>query len=162
MGKRHCTRDLFSKRHRKHGVPKLSTYLRTYRLGEHVMIKVDPSIQKGMPHKFYHGKTGLVWNITKRAVGVEVNKQVGNRIIKKRIHVRIEHVRHSKCRQDFLNRVKENERLKKEAKAKGEPIPHLKRQIAGPREGFTVSGGDVVLETVAPIPYDIVKEGVIN
>ena len=29
-----------------------------------------------MPHKYYHGKTGVVWNVTKRAVGVEVNKQV--------------------------------------------------------------------------------------
>ncbi len=30
-----------------------------------------------MPHKFYHGKTGRVWNVTKRAVGVELLKQVG-------------------------------------------------------------------------------------
>ena len=29
-----------------------------------------------MPHKFYHGRTGVIWNVTKRAVGVEVNKQV--------------------------------------------------------------------------------------
>ncbi|CAL9758340.1 unnamed protein product [Musa acuminata subsp. burmannicoides] len=28
-----------------------------------------------MPHKFYHGRTGKFWNVTKRAVGVEVNKQ---------------------------------------------------------------------------------------
>ena len=31
-----------------------------------------------MPHKWYHGKTGRVWNVTKRAVGVEVNKTVKN------------------------------------------------------------------------------------
>ncbi|KAM2685405.1 hypothetical protein EV1_046778 [Malus domestica] len=43
---------------------------------------------RGMPHKFYHGRTGRVWNVTKRAVGVEINKQVGNRIIRKMIHVR--------------------------------------------------------------------------
>lgn len=30
-----------------------------------------------MPFKFYHGKTGRVFNVTKRAVGVIVNKQVG-------------------------------------------------------------------------------------
>ncbi|CAL9091114.1 unnamed protein product [Musa textilis] len=29
-----------------------------------------------MPHKFYHGRTGKVWNVTKRAIGVEINKQV--------------------------------------------------------------------------------------
>ena len=34
--------------------------------------------------------------------GVMVNKRVGNRIIKKRLHVRIEHVQHSKSRIGFL------------------------------------------------------------
>ena len=34
------------------------------------------TFHKGMPHKFYHGKTGRVFNVTKRAVGVIVNKQV--------------------------------------------------------------------------------------
>jgi large subunit ribosomal protein L21e len=29
-----------------------------------------------MPHKFYHGRTGIVWNVSKRAVGVVINKQV--------------------------------------------------------------------------------------
>lgn len=29
-----------------------------------------------MAFKWYHGKTGVVWNVTKRALGVEVNKQV--------------------------------------------------------------------------------------
>jgi large subunit ribosomal protein L21e len=29
-----------------------------------------------MPHKFYHGKTGRVFNVTPHAVGVVVNKQV--------------------------------------------------------------------------------------
>ncbi|KAJ8752298.1 hypothetical protein K2173_003934 [Erythroxylum novogranatense] len=28
-----------------------------------------------MPHKFYHGRTGRVRNVTKRAIGVEINKQ---------------------------------------------------------------------------------------
>ncbi|MCI62915.1 hypothetical protein A2U01_0084172, partial [Trifolium medium] len=28
-----------------------------------------------MPHKFYHGRTGRVWNVTKRVINVEVNKQ---------------------------------------------------------------------------------------
>ena len=31
---------------------------------------------QGMPHKAYHGKTGRVFNVTKHAVGVIVNKQV--------------------------------------------------------------------------------------
>ena len=36
---------------------------------------------QGMPHKVYHGRTGVVWNVTKRSVGVEVNKQVRTMII---------------------------------------------------------------------------------
>lgn len=33
-------------------------------------------IVQGMAFKWYHGKTGIIWNVTKRAVGVEINKQV--------------------------------------------------------------------------------------
>ena len=48
-----------------------------------------------MPYKFYHGRTGRVWNVTPRAIGVVVNKKIGNRLIAKRLHVRLEHVK--KC-----------------------------------------------------------------
>ena len=45
-----------------------------------------------------------------------------NRIIPKRINVRIEHVQQSRCREDFLRRVKENEQKKRVAKEKKEPV----------------------------------------
>merc|ERR1719461_2752364 len=48
-----------------------------------------------MAHRIYQGKTGVVWNITQRAVGVLLKKQVGPRFRTKRLHVRIEHVRPS-------------------------------------------------------------------
>ncbi|XP_062104973.1 large ribosomal subunit protein eL21x/eL21w-like [Humulus lupulus] len=108
-----------------------------------------------MPHKFYHGRTGRVWNITKRAIGVEVNKQVGNHIIKKRIHVRVEHVQPSRCTEEFRNRKLRNDKLKAEAKLKGEAIS-TKRQPEGPKPGFMVEGAQ--LETVTPIPYDVVND----
>ena len=84
-----------------------------------------------MPHKFYHGKTGRVFNVTAHAVGVCVNKQVRNRIIEKRINVRIEHVKHSNSRLDFLNRLKRIELLKKDAKEKNIRLKdiQLKRQV---------------------------------
>ena len=75
-GLRSRTRDLFARPFRKKGYIPLTTYLRTFRIGEYVDIKVNGAIHKGMPHKFYHGRTGKVWNVTKRAIGVEVNKQV--------------------------------------------------------------------------------------
>ena len=48
----------------------------TVQLGDYVDIKVNPSIHKGMPFKAFHGRTGVIFNVTKRAVGVRVNKQV--------------------------------------------------------------------------------------
>merc|ERR1719334_375050 len=57
-----------------------------------------------MPHKAYHGKTGRVFNVSKRAVGVVVNKRVRGKILPKRICVRVEHVKHSQCRKELLER----------------------------------------------------------
>jgi large subunit ribosomal protein L21e len=37
--------------------------LTTYRKGDIVDVVADGSIHKGMPHKFYHGKTGRVFDI---------------------------------------------------------------------------------------------------
>nr|GLL36525.1 60S ribosomal protein L21-2-like [Ipomoea trifida]GMD44613.1 60S ribosomal protein L21-1 [Ipomoea batatas]GMD47890.1 60S ribosomal protein L21-1 [Ipomoea batatas] len=154
-GVRARTRDLFSRGFRKRGTIPLSTYLRVFHIGDYVDIKVNGAVHKGMPHKFYHGRTGRVWNITKRAIGVEVNKQVGNRIIRKRIHVRIEHVQLSRCTEEVKERIKNNDRLKAEAKARGEVIS-TKRQPEGPKPGFMVEGA--TLETVTPIPYDVVND----
>ena len=39
-----------------------------------IPLQGNGAFQKGMPYKFYHGKTGRVYNVTKRAVGVIVNK----------------------------------------------------------------------------------------
>jgi len=104
-------------------MPAMSTYLATYRLGDYVDIVANGAIHKGMPYRFYHGKTGRVWNVTKSAVGVMVNKRVGGRIIAKRIHVRIEHVQQSRCIQEFKARVKANEKAKAEAKRTGSETP---------------------------------------
>ncbi|VFQ71912.1 unnamed protein product [Cuscuta campestris] len=75
-GLRSRTRDLFARGFRKKGTIPLSTYLRTFHIGDYVDVKVNGAVHKGMPHKFYHGRTGRVWNVTKRAIGVEINKQV--------------------------------------------------------------------------------------
>lgn len=106
-----------------------------------------------MPYKVYHGKTGIVYNVTKSAVGVILYRQVGNRYIEKRINVRIEHVRHSRSRDEFLTRVKSNAAAKKAAKAEGKTV-FLKRQPAMPRESRTVSAKDNMPETIVPIAYD--------
>lgn len=156
-GLRAKTRHTFSRGFRNHGYIPLTTYLRTYKVGDYVDIKVNAAIHKGMPFKWYHGKTGVVWNVTKRAIGVEVYKRVGGRILNKRIHVRVEHVQPSRCREEFLKRRASNDAAKAEAKKKGESVPSTKRMPAGPREGFMLE--NVKMETITAIPYDIIKEG---
>ena len=91
--------------------------MRCYHVGDYVDIVANGAVHKGMPFKGYHGRTGVVFDVTKTAVGVEVNKQVRNRIIKKRIHVKVEHVLPSKCRKQHLDRVKQNEAIKAEKRA---------------------------------------------
>ncbi|KAL1459393.1 hypothetical protein WDU94_011378 [Cyamophila willieti] len=153
-GYRRGTRDLFSRPFRRHGTIPLSTYMKVYKVGDIVDIKGHGAVQKGMPFKDYHGKTGRVFNVTQHAVGVIVNKRVRTRIIPKRINVRIEHIKHSKCREDFLKRVKENELKRKEGKAKGIKV-NLKRQPAQPRPAHTVSGRAAPV-MLAPIPYEFI------
>lgn len=48
--------------------------------GDYVDIKCNPSIHKGMPFKYYHGRTGIVFNVTKTSLGVRVNKQASERV----------------------------------------------------------------------------------
>lgn len=127
--------------------------MKTYKVGDIVDIKVNGAVQKGMPHKFYNGKTGIIYNVTKSSVGVIINKVVGHRYIEKRVNVRVEHIKHSACRQEFLNRVKQNAALKREAKAKGEQVS-LKRQPAQPREARVISTEGNVPQTLAPVPYE--------
>lgn len=117
-------------------------------------IAVNGNVHKGLPFKWYQGKTGRVWNVTPRAVGIEIGKQVGPRIFVKRIHVRIEHVKPSKCRNDFLARVKKNDELRKLAKEKKTKVD-LKRKPSLPRAAFHVSSKGKTIETLNPQPYVI-------
>ncbi|EXJ64247.1 60S ribosomal protein L21-B [Cladophialophora yegresii CBS 114405] len=150
-GLRSGTRYAFSRQHRKKGMIALGTYMKTYRVGDIVDIKANGAVQKGMPYKVYHGKTGVIYNVTKSAVGVIVYKKVGNRYMEKRVNVRVEHIAHSRSREEFLTRVKSNAQRRREAKEKGESV-QLKRMPQGPRGSHTVDFSEV--ESLAPQPYD--------
>lgn len=156
MGKSHGlrsrTRYLFQREDRAHGTIHLSTYLQQYKVGDLIDI-VPNGAAKSLPFKWYAGKSGVVFDVTQSAVGVIIFKAIGNRYIEKRLHIRREHVRHSKCRQEFLNRVKENAQKRKEAKAKGETV-QLKRQPAKPREAHVLSLNTHRPQTITPIPYE--------
>ncbi|XP_070287978.1 large ribosomal subunit protein eL21-like [Myotis yumanensis] len=151
--KRRDTRyNMFPRPFRKHGVVPLATYMQIYKEGDIVGIKGMGTVQEGMPHKCYRGKTGRVHNVTQHAVGT-VNKQVKGKILAKRINVHIEHIKHSKSRDSFLKRVKENDRKKKEAKEKVTWV-QLKCQPAPPRETHFLRTNGKEPELLEPIPYE--------
>lgn len=130
FGYRAKTRDLFSRPFRKHGPVHLSTYMTIFKKGMYVDIVGNGSIHKGMPHKTYHGRTGRIFNVNPNAIGVIVNKKVRNRIVEKRIHVRVEHLRISTCNANFKKHVKEVEKEKREHKGEKKD---RKRMPVGPK-----------------------------
>merc|ERR1711939_541852 len=69
FGYRARTRDMFKRGFKNHGMINLSTYMKTYKVGDIVDIKANAAEQRGMPHKYYHGRTGIVYTVTPRAVG---------------------------------------------------------------------------------------------
>lgn len=107
-----------------------------------------------MPFKAYHGKTGRVYNVTKTSLGVIVNKRVRGNILAKRINVRVEHVTPSKCRVDFLRRVKENDEKKRAARAKKQKIV-VKRRPVEPSAAKIIANPPEPVK-LAPIPYEFI------
>lgn len=87
-GYRTRTRRLLRKKPRERGKLRLSKLLYQYQPGNRVVIKIDPSVHKGMPHKRYHGKVGTV--VEKRGKSYIINVTQGNAV--KEIIVRPEHL----------------------------------------------------------------------
>jgi large subunit ribosomal protein L21e len=154
FGTRARTRHMFARKFRNKGPVNLSQYLMNIRVGDYVDVFANPAIHKGMPHKGYHGRTGIVFNVTKSAVGVRVNKLVNGRILEKRIHVRIEHIRKSKCQKEILRRKKENEAAKEEARKTGVKV-NLKRTPKLPKPAYMLEspGDGAPLTTIQPLPF---------
>jgi large subunit ribosomal protein L21e len=91
-GYRSRTRGLMSKRIRERGLSSPSKVLVDYEVGQRVDIVIDPAFHKGMPHKRYHGKTGIATGIRGRAVLVDVGLGKAT----KSLIIRREHLRVSK------------------------------------------------------------------
>ncbi|MCS7124214.1 MAG: 50S ribosomal protein L21e [Candidatus Bathyarchaeota archaeon] len=87
-GYRSKTRKLLKKKPRERGKIKLGRLLRDYQLGNSVVIKIDPSVQRGMPHRRYHGRIGTV--VGKRGKSYIVSVTQGDAV--KEIIVRPEHL----------------------------------------------------------------------
>ncbi len=89
-GFRHRTRKVLRKHVRERGaVPPLSLVLHEYKPDDRVHIVINPSVHSGMPHRRYHGKTGVVEGRRGKAYLVRVN--LGDK--PKTLIVRPEHLR---------------------------------------------------------------------
>jgi len=82
------TRSLLKKPTREKGKPKIKKILQEYPPGSQVIIKMDSSTQKSMPHKRFHGKIGTI--VDKRGRGYVIRVPQGNST--KEIIVRSEHI----------------------------------------------------------------------
>ncbi len=87
-GYRHRTRSLLRRRVREKGKTGLSKILREYKPGDRVVVKLDPSVHKGMPHRRFHGKIGMIADA--RGQAYVVNVPQGKTV--KEIIVRPEHL----------------------------------------------------------------------
>jgi len=93
-GYRSGTRRLLTKEPRERGKIRLSKLLHEYQPGASVVVMIDPSVQKGMPHRRFHGKVGTVLNKRGRSYVLSVSQ--GNAV--KEIIVRPEHL--EPCKSD--------------------------------------------------------------
>ena len=50
----------------------VSFLLREYNVGDRALVQIDSSQHKGLPHRRYHGKVGLVTEVGKRHVILDV------------------------------------------------------------------------------------------
>ncbi|MCX8170865.1 MAG: 50S ribosomal protein L21e [Candidatus Bathyarchaeota archaeon] len=88
-GYRRKTRALLRKKVRERGKSSLSRLLYEYKPGDKVVIEIDPSVHKGMPHRRYQGRVGLI--VAKRGRSYEVSVTQGD--TSKLIIVRPEHIK---------------------------------------------------------------------
>ena len=59
-GPRAGTRYKLQRKPRDRGLTKITLSLQTFEEGEKAVIKIDPSVHKGMPNKRFQGLTGTV------------------------------------------------------------------------------------------------------
>ena len=87
-GYRRGTRKLLRKKPRDRGMQPLGRLLYEYKPDEKVVIKINASVHKGMPHRRYHGRIATVEEKRGRAYVVKLME--GNK--EKAVILRPEHI----------------------------------------------------------------------
>jgi large subunit ribosomal protein L21e len=73
-GYRSGARRLLTKEPREHGKLRLSKLLYEYQPGSQVVIMIDSSVHKGMPHRRFHGRVATVINKRGRSYILSVSQ----------------------------------------------------------------------------------------
>jgi large subunit ribosomal protein L21e len=71
-GIRNRNRTLLRRKPRDRGKNPLGRILTPYNPGQMVAISINPSVQKGMPHRRYHGRVGMISERRGRAYVIEI------------------------------------------------------------------------------------------
>ena len=84
-GFRHKSRSVMTK-----SAPRgVSFLLREYTVGQQALVIIDPRQHKGLPHRRYHGKVGIVKNVGRRSVTLDV--KLGQKT--KTLITRLDHIK---------------------------------------------------------------------
>lgn len=84
-GYRRKTKSLLTKKENRG----LTSFLHDYKVGDKVIIDINPSQVKGMPHRRYQGLIGTVEEVRKRSLVIKV--PIGNKV--KKVIARLEHIK---------------------------------------------------------------------
>ncbi len=71
-GPRHRSRSKLKKKARAKGMPSIGKLLQKFKPGERVVVKVEPSVQKGMPALRFIGKAGTIIKSRGRAYVMKI------------------------------------------------------------------------------------------
>ena len=89
-GFRHGTRKLMTKRPREKGLRPLDYLLQDFNEGDIVDVIIDSSQHKAMPHRRYHGNTGIIQRVQGDAYVVSVKQgRIKKQVVTTREHLRL-------------------------------------------------------------------------
>merc|ERR1711894_476168 len=147
-GFRRKTRKLFKKDFKTRGMPSFASIAHQFTVGDYVDCKINPAVQKGMPHKIYHGKTGRVLVVNVRSYVILFFLKVGGKVLRKTITIRNEHLKKSRCDEEYRRRFELNYLAKVEAEKEGRVFVPLRREIEGARP-------EIVLQLAGNQPIEL-------
>ncbi len=80
-GIRKKTRYKLKKDLRRRGIIPVTALIQKFEEGQKVHVVLEPSTQKGMPHRRFHGKTGTIIGQRGRAWLLEVNDGATTKVV---------------------------------------------------------------------------------